>query len=104
MAVQAGLGCGILGIVVLAIGAFLGVNSVLAWGFLLSLLVIFWKDVRGWWSSLWGFRSLWIESTQLGRWIAAGLALILLATLMAALAPPLKFDALVYPLTLPPSL
>lgn len=101
LAVHAGLGYGILGIIILAIGTFFGVNSILAWIILLLLIGVFWREVRSWLSSLSEFQIIWIESTQWGRWIAVGLAFILMMTLMVALAPPLKFDALVYHLTLP---
>ena len=101
MTIHVGLGCGILGIINLAIGAFLGVNSILTCFFLLLLFTVFWRDVLGWCSSVWEVRIVWNESTLWGRWIAAGLATILVMTLMVALAPPLKFDSLVYHLTLP---
>ena len=101
LAAQAALGCGILAIVVLPIGAWFGLNRPLAWILLFSLVVFLRREVRGWWNSLWEFRSIWLESPGWGRWIGAGLALTMLTTLLTALAPPLKFDALVYHLALP---
>jgi hypothetical protein len=101
MSVQAGLGCGILSLGVLVVGTTIGVGSFIAWLALIILGILLYKDIREWWSSLPGAQKIFEDSPRLGRWIAAGLGLVLLATLTAALAPPLKFDALVYHLSLP---
>jgi hypothetical protein len=101
LALQAGLGLGLLSLVMLAAG-YAGLFKPLFTGLgLLVLGVIFWRDMLCWWSNWRALRLLWLSSDWFGR--AAGwLALLILGfTLVTALAPPLKFDALVYHLVLP---
>ena len=68
---------------------------------LLLLGVLFWRDSLSWWMGWRALRALWQTSDWFGR--ATGwMALVILGfTLITALAPPLKFDALVYHLALP---
>lgn len=100
-ALQAALGLGLLGLALLALGVSLGWSPTLLGALLVLLGVVLRHTVLGWciaWRDLW---RLLRESDPLGHGIAAGVALILLCTLLVALAPPLKFDALVYHLPLP---
>ena len=68
---------------------------------LLVLGVLFWRDCLSWWRSWNALRTLWQSSDWFGRATGWLILLILGFTLLTALAPPLKFDALVYHLTLP---
>ncbi len=101
LAVQAALGLGLLSLVVLVVGATLGVGAPLMWFLFLLLGGVFHRQVIAWWRNWGGFFPIWRAAGRLERGIAFGVALILLSTLITALAPPLKFDALVYHLTLP---
>ena len=101
MALQAGLGCGLLSLVMLITGATMGVNLWIAWVLVLVLGLFFWKDAIVWWQSLRALRFLWAGSNSLAKCLAGGWTLILVATLSTALAPPIKYDALVYHLVLP---
>ncbi len=101
MALQAGLGMGALALAVLIIGATLGLPRWLLWLLPLVLAGLLRKQVIAWirqWHSLAG---LLRASDRFGRCVAALTGLSLLAALLIALAPPLKWDALVYHLTLP---
>lgn len=100
-AVQAAFGMGVWGLLILVLGAAVGVNSWIAGGLLVAGGVFFRQRVPAWWR-LWGrVLAARHDSGRLGRGLAFGTALILLFNLATALAPPLKFDALVYHLSLP---
>ncbi len=103
MALQAGLGTGILALLLLVVGATLGLPRWLLWALPLVLGALFFRSIAGWarqWRQLPDF---WRKGDRFGRWVAALTGLSLLAALLIALAPPLKWDALVYHLTLPQS-
>ena len=101
LAIQAALGLGVLGISFLLVGSTLGVNPYLFGSILVLLLSVFWRLILSWWGAWRTLIPLWRETDCFGRWLAYGIVLILLAALSVALAPPLKFDSLVYHLTLP---
>ncbi len=99
-ALQAGLGTGILALGLLILGT-LALPRWLLWLLPLVLGGLLFKPAVAWarqWRSLTG---LLRQSDRFGRWIAALTGLSLLAALFVALAPPLKWDALVYHLVLP---
>lgn len=98
---QASLGLGILSLITLLVGATLGFHSWFFFG--MSVLGILFLAKPAWkWLMDWKeVGLLWRGSGRLGRTIGVGTALILLLTLLTALAPPLKFDSLVYHLALP---
>ncbi len=100
-ALHVALGCGVLGLGMLLIGSSLGMNSWYAWIVLLGLGFVLSKNIRAWWQNLREFKQIWVMSQTMGKWLAVGLGVISLMTLLTALAPPLKFDALVYHLALP---
>ncbi len=101
MAVQAAFGCGVVSLIILIAGAVIGLNAWVAWIMVLLLGVVLWRDAILWWQPVWELRSLWSMGGSSGKWIAVGLCIIGLTTLTTALAPPLKFDALVYHLSIP---
>jgi len=100
-AVQAALGLGVLAIGFLLMGATLGIYPLALWLILAGLLIALFSPIRRWWQSLAGVSRLWADSDSLGHVVFSLLGLILLAGLVTALAAPLKYDALMYHLTMP---
>ena len=99
--VQATLGMGILAFVWLCVG-FLGLYRVwVAWLFLILGLAILWRYLFDWLKELQSLKRLWIRSGYLGKTLAVGISVMVLIQLMYALAPPVKWDALMYHLELP---
>lgn len=98
---RAALGLGLLGLGVLVVGSTLGLNVVLSGAVLVLSGLLLRRSVRTWWGDFSELRQLWSRSGVFGRLVALGGVLILFSTLLAALAPPLKWDALVYHLLLP---
>lgn len=101
LAVQAGLGLGLLALGVLLVGGTLGLPGWLPWAALALLLVLLHRSIRMWLTQLGSLAELWRESGRFARWTAGLCAVLLVGPLLAALAPPLKFDALVSHLLLP---
>jgi hypothetical protein len=101
LALQAGFGFGMLSLGVLAAG-YAGLFRPLFTGpGLLVLGILFWRDCLSWWKSWRALKTLWQSSDWFGRATGWLTLLILGFTLLTALAPPIKFDALVYHLALP---
>ncbi|HEX2979557.1 MAG TPA: hypothetical protein VHO48_04780 [Anaerolineaceae bacterium] len=99
--VQAGLGLGLDALVVLALGVTVGLNALILWGIVLLSAVLLRKEIFEWWRC-WQALPHSISATRgLTRWIAAYLAVALACTFLLAVAPPVKFDALVYHLLMP---
>ena len=101
MALQAGFGFGLLSLAMLAAG-YAGMFKPLFTGLgLLVLGLIFWRDCLEWWKKWGALKPLWLAGGWFG-WVTSGLIVLITGfTLVTALAPPLKFDALVYHLALP---
>lgn len=101
LAMQAALGLGAMSLLVFIAGVFVGIPKAAFWLAPLGLAAIFWRSVLAWWK-LWGaWKNLWQQSGKFGRGVGVLLGCGAFFRLMAALAPPLKFDALVYHLALP---
>lgn len=100
-ALRGALGVGLLSIIILLIGATIGTSPILSWLGLLIPAVILRRSIYCWWQALADLRQLWKVSGRLGKTIAGLSVLIFCSTLFVALAPAIKFDALVYHLTLP---
>ena len=101
LVLEAGLGYGVLGLGVLLFGSTVGVKAIAVWAATAIILVALRKHMLVW---LGQWRDLGILITgqdRIGKVFIIGLGLILFFTLLIALAPPVKFDALVYHLTLP---
>lgn len=98
---RAGFGLGLLSILVLLAGTLVGVSTLLVWGITLLAIVLLHRHILRWWGGLAELRSIWQTGGRFGKWIAMLAGVILVATLMISLAPPVKFDALVYHLALP---
>lgn len=98
---QAALGAGVLSLGLLVAGATIGYPVWFLWTALGGLLVVLSKDCLRWVRSWLGLGELWQSSGKLGRVLFALSGVVLGSNLLVALAPPLKFDALVYHLALP---
>ncbi len=101
MALQAGLGLGLLGVVYLVLGAAIGTAAWLGWLLLFLPAILLNRNVWGWFRQATGLVRLYRGGGGLGRLLAWGIGAVLLLALLTALAPPLKFDSLVYHLGLP---
>ncbi|MCP4139374.1 MAG: hypothetical protein GY755_03630 [Chloroflexi bacterium] len=101
IAIQNALGFGILGLIILGMGASVGF-SILNFGLLLvGGIILFRKEILLWWKQWTSLSLLWKRSSSLERKFAFGVLFILILRFLTALAPPLVFDSLVYHLTLP---
>ncbi len=100
-AVQAALGLGILSLLILLTGLSVGANLIVMASIVIMGILFFGHSSLDWLRSLGEFAHLWRVSGRLGRMIAFALAVLFLLTLTTALAPPLKFDTLVYHIALP---
>ena len=98
---QVRLGLGWLATAILIFNRWVGVKPLLIWGTCLILLIFLRKHIQSWWSSHRELMDYWRQSDLFGKFVAAGIAIILFLTFFPALAPPIKFDALVYHLSLP---
>jgi len=101
VALQAALGMGLICLAILAVGVSIGVNAFYAWLGMVVLAGMSWRQIIAWWLDWVGLTIIWRASNGFGRAVAILLTLLLASTLCTALAPPLKFDALVYHLSLP---
>lgn len=101
LSVQAALGLGAYALAILIIGSTIGLYSWLL--ALLPLAVGIWlrRSLLKWLRQATALCDLWRESDGFGRTAAVLCGLLLLNALVVALAPPLKFDALVSHLALP---
>ncbi len=100
-AVQAALGFGLLALLILSVGAVLGVSAWAGWLLLLGTLVSFRSGVSRWLSAWKTLPAVIAESGRFGRLVGVALALAIGLSLFAALAPPLRWDSLNYHLVLP---
>lgn len=98
---QAALGMGALGALLLVMGLTFGYSPLKLGVLMLLLAAILRKQVCAWWQAWGGIFALWEAGGRLGRGIGWGVGCVLVFTLLTALGPPLKFDALVYHLALP---
>jgi hypothetical protein len=101
LALQVGLGFGLLGLGVLAVGATVGLPFWLPWLALIILVVVLRKSILSWLSNWQALGELWRESGPFERVLAGLLGVIFLVTLGVALAPPVHFDSLTYHFAMP---
>lgn len=99
--IQAGLGFGLIGIAGLLVGGLGGFTRPVAWVLLLTGLIALRRQAAGWWKD-WSCLAASLRDLD-GTCRAIGLLclVILFMTGASTLAPPLKFDTLVYHLSLP---
>lgn len=100
-ALQVLLGLGILGTVLLLGGSTVGISIISIWIVLIVFSSIFWRSILNWWTLGKGIQQYWNKSDLTSRIIALIICLLLSLSLLSALAPPTKWDALVYHLTMP---
>ncbi len=100
-ALRGAFGLGLLSLSVLLVGSLVGTSPILGWLGLVIPLVLLHRAVLRWWRGIGELRELWSAGSRLGKTIALLISLIFAVALLVALAPPLKFDALVYHLALP---
>ncbi|MDT8898909.1 glycosyltransferase family 39 protein [Thermanaerothrix sp. 4228-RoL] len=101
VALQAALGAGLLALATLVIGVTLGISP---WLFRLSgvaLLIVLRRDIWSWLGEWRALKPLWASATRAGQVLALSSGALMFIALMFALAPPLKWDALIYHLLLP---
>lgn len=99
-ALTVALGLGILGIVVLVVGATIGVNAFL-WVLLVGGIILLRNQILLWWKYWLGAGEIYSQAGKLGRIIFILVAAILFCQFIIALAPPLWFDTLTYHVAIP---
>jgi hypothetical protein len=100
-ALQAALGVGILALIWLVVGLLDGYQPIVSWVTLILGVIIFRRQILGWLWELGFLKHLWAESSKLGKTLGIGSGLLVFGQLLYALAPPVKWDALMYHLQLP---
>lgn len=98
---QASLGLGLLSLLIFILGVSTGFHTWILAGVLVVGQLFLLRSGLRWLSGWKDLLDLWQRSAGPGKAIGFGTGLVLLMTLVTALAPPLKFDALVYHLALP---
>jgi len=101
LSLQAGFGFGLIAIVGLIIGSLGGFTKLLAWVFFFIGMIVFRKEISGWWREWSGSMIFLRDMDGTCKAISFLIAAIFCFTLFNTLAPPLKFDTLVYHLSLP---
>jgi hypothetical protein len=101
LAVQAAAGFGILGLLWLVVGALRLYSDATAWFILVAGWVFLRRPCLHWLREILAVRQQWEPTGRLGRMLAVGSGVLIVGQLMVALAPPAKWDALVYHLELP---
>lgn len=104
MVIQTASGLGILSILILIMGSALGINWITLLLLPLVLLVLWRKYLLAWLRSFYtAITEIWRETGMFEKSIAGLIGIVLAATLVMALAPPIKYDTLMYHLTMPQS-
>ncbi len=101
LALQTALGAGLLALATLVVGATLGASPWLLRAGGVLLLLVLRRDIWAWLKEWRALRPLWDSATRGGQVLAVGSGVLMVIALLFALAPPLKWDALVYHLLLP---
>lgn len=100
-AIQAGLGLGVFSLLILLIGVLFAYEIWLIFVVTLSLSLVFWRRTLRWWKQgitvIREFKKFGI----LDKVLVGLILFVFFVTLVSSLAPPTKFDTLVYHLTLP---
>jgi 4-amino-4-deoxy-L-arabinose transferase-like glycosyltransferase len=98
--IRVSLGVGLLGLIFFGI-SLINLSAWTAWGFLLLAAALFWRGVLEWWRDWSAIIPLVRANGMLGVFVGGCALILVLCALMVALAPPLRFDSLVYHLLLP---
>jgi len=100
--IQAGFGLGILSVYILIAGSTFGVNRFTLMAVPLIVAALLYKQLIAWIAQLaMSISGIWRETGRFEKVLAFLMGMILLSSLVAALAPPLKYDALMYHLVMP---
>lgn len=100
--IQAALGLGIMALFVMLLGSLWRINSYFIFFLVPFFLVVYHRGVLGW-LRIWRetLPDQWLRGGGFQRGLMVVLGLLFLLALITALAPPIKYDALNYHLTLP---
>jgi len=101
LSIQAAVGVGILSTGYFILGSLIGNLKLLGWGLLGVLSLWLRRDMLLWLSDFSSLGWLWKTTGRFGKIAALLLGFLCALTLLASLAPAIKFDALVYHLSLP---
>jgi hypothetical protein len=101
LAIQAGVGYGILGLLWLAMGTLGLYSGATAWLLLALGWIVLRRPSLQWLLEIRAVRQQWEASGWFSRALALGSGALIIGQLPYALAPPAKWDALVYHLELP---
>jgi hypothetical protein len=101
MALEAALGLGLLSLFWLAVGLAGGYQAWSAWLILLTGWIALHKDNRAWLKGSTALASVFRESSRFGKILAFSILAMAISQLLIAMAPPLKWDALMYHLEIP---
>jgi hypothetical protein len=98
---QAALGFGLIGLLTFALGLAGVLIAPVIWALAVLGTVLLWRTGRTWLAEVgMAARGLWMPD-RFARWCALSVGVLLVLSLLRALAPPVMWDALVYHLTLP---
>jgi hypothetical protein len=100
-AIQAALGWGTLGLIWYGLGWLGGYNRIIAWGGLLTGAFFLRREILAWLEELKAQVTIWNDFSRLGRVLVAIAGFQIIGQLLLSLAPPVRWDALVYHLELP---
>jgi hypothetical protein len=100
-AVQAALGLGLLAISWLLVGLLNGYERIVAWTLVFLGSVVLRREILEWWREFGELEVIWGASSVFERTLAGACGLLAGWQLLYALAPPLKWDSLIYHLQLP---
>ncbi|HAD06494.1 MAG TPA: hypothetical protein DCE76_04975 [Anaerolineaceae bacterium] len=101
MTVQAVFGLGLSAGLILLIGSLIGVQVGLFGALLVGGMVVLRRSIRIWLRQWLCWKEVLQTSTAGERWMGILIGVALISPLWTALAPPAKYDALVYHLTMP---
>lgn len=101
LTIQAAFGLGLMAVVILITGALVGTHGWLFAVLVAGLLLLLRRSVRLWFLQWRAVREVVQASSTAERWAGILILIALFAALWTALAPPVRYDALVYHLTLP---
>ncbi|MEW6505401.1 MAG: hypothetical protein AB1457_15690 [Chloroflexota bacterium] len=101
LTIQATAGLGLLALLVLMVGTLIGATAWLMAILLAGMTILLHRSIRRWLVKWGAWRGVFQASSVAERWIGILIFLALTASLWSALAPPFRYDALVYHLTLP---
>ncbi|MBI4926804.1 MAG: hypothetical protein HY835_03485, partial [Anaerolineae bacterium] len=98
---QAAMGCGIASLFWLGLGFARLYHGWLALILTLLTAILLRRSIRAWLSAFGEWRAIWSPLGAFGRVLLVAAAILCLNQLWIALAPPVKYDALTYHLSLP---